>query len=452
MAADLDIALSFLDFFFLLFKLSPPNSHQILAEFGLTAQHFGFSTFATLSAGATNAPQLSDPKLPQLAELLDPDAAAAILARTLRPGSELGEVRPRNVRYKPGRRVIVAYDAVVDGETREVVVLADVKADLGAVASRKPNVAAARRVNGRSPVDTPLRFDPLAETLVQWLPYDLELPLLTEPPAELLERLARLGLDVDPRAVLRTLGYKPLGRVVLQAGSHVLKGYASESKYGDAARALQIAAATPVPTPHYEARIEELRATVQTALPGTIATDDVALAGVAGSLLRDVHAAHVDGLPDAPSARCLHAAADAGRLVSAVVPALEPRVRALLERLEGGLPENAAHVCSHGDFEVGQLLQHDGDVTLLDFDELCSAPAALDVATYAAHAARSGGAPAALAAADALVETYGARPDGLQPYLAAAILLRAQCPFRKLEEEWPRRVEDLVGAAEEVLA
>ena len=418
----------------------------------LLAAEGTFSTFATLSAGATSAPRLSDPKLPQLAELLDPDAAAAILARTLRPGSELGEVRPRNVRYKPGRRVIVAYDAVVDGETREVVVLADVKADLGAVASRKPNVAAARRVNGRSPVDTPLRFDPLAETLVQWLPYDLELPLLTEPPAELLERLARLGLDVDPRAVLRTLGYKPLGRVVLQAGSHVLKGYASESKYGDAARALEIAAATPVPTPHYEARIEELRATVQTALPGTIATDDVALAGVAGSLLREVHAAHVDGLPDAPSARCLRAAADAGRLVSAVVPALEPRVRALLERLEGGLPEDAAHVCSHGDFEVGQLLQHDGDVTLLDFDELCSAPAALDVATYAAHAARSGGAPAALAAVDALVETYGARPDGLQPYLAAAILLRAQCPFRKLEDEWPRRVEDLVGAAEEVLA
>src|SRR4029079_15496733 len=140
------------------------------------------------------------------------------------------------------------------------------------------------------------------------------------------------------------------------------------------------------------------------------------------------------------------------RRVSAALAALCPRVPALRERLESGLPENAAHVCSHGDFEVGQLLQHDGGVTLLDFDELCSAPAALDVATSAAHAARSGGAPPALAAADALVETYGARPDGLQPYLAAAILLRAQCPFRKLEEEWPRRVEDLVGAAEEVLA
>ena len=86
------------------------------------------------------------------------------------------------MRYKPGRRVVVGYDADVDGEPREVVVLADVKADLAAVASRKPNVVAARRVNGRSPVDTPLRFDPLAATLVQWLPYDLELPLLAEPP------------------------------------------------------------------------------------------------------------------------------------------------------------------------------------------------------------------------------------------------------------------------------
>jgi len=341
---------------------------------------------------------------------------------------------------------------VVDGETRQVVALADTKADLGAVASRKPNVAAARRVNGRSPVDTPLRFDPLADTLVQWLPYDLELPLLTEPPEELLARLIALGLAVDQRAPVRTLGYKPLGRIVLQVGAHVLKGYASESKYGDAARALQIAAATPVPTAGYEARIEELRATVQTALPGTVATDDVALAGVAGSLLREVHAAQVDGLPNAPPTRCLRAAADAGRVVSAVVPRIAPRVRALLERLEGELPDEAAHVCSHGDFEVGQLLEHDGSLTVLDFDELCWAPRALDVATYAAHAARTGGAPAALAAADALVEAYGRRPDGLAPYLAAAILLRAQCPFRKLEDDWPQRVDDLVGAAEEVLA
>jgi aminoglycoside phosphotransferase (APT) family kinase protein len=109
-------------------------------------------------------------------------------------------------------------------------------------------------------------------------------------------------------------------------------------------------------------------------------------------------------------------------------------------------------VSSHGDFEVGQLLCSGGGVTLIDFDELCAAPRALDLATYAAHAARGGGAEAARAVADDLVHGYGRRPRGLVPYLASAILVRAEAPFRKLEDGWPERVEALVGAAEKVLA
>jgi hypothetical protein len=91
-------------------------------------------------------------------------------------------------------------------------------------------------------------------------------------------------------------------------------------------------------------------------------------------------------------------------------------------------------------------------VSLLDFDELCAAAPALDVATYAAHAARAGGARAATETADAVVEAYGRRPAGLEPYLAAAIMCRATAPFRKLEDDWPARVEEFVDAAEEVLA
>jgi ATP-binding cassette, subfamily B, bacterial len=397
------------------------------------------------------APRLEDPRLPQLAELLDGGAAASVLARTLLTGSDLGHVVARAVTYKPGRRLVVTYDAIVDGVLREAVVIADTKRDLAAVASRETNIAAARRVNGRSPVDRPLRFDADANVLVQWLPYDLELPLLREPPARVAQRLAALGLAADPAAEPRRLGYKPLHRVVLGVGDHVVKGYASAAKYTASARGLRFAQESGLPTAAFEARLDDLGATVQTALPGSVATDDTRLAPVAGALLRELHASDADDLQPCGPERHLRAAAESARLVAAVLPDLEPRTTELAERLAAALPDDVELVCSHGDFEVGQLLEGAHDVALLDFDELCAAPRALDVANYAAHAARRGGAEAALAVADALVSSYGTRPDALAPYLAGAILIRAQAPFRKLEDDWPARVEALVAAAEDAL-
>jgi ABC-type multidrug transport system fused ATPase/permease subunit len=415
-------------------------------------------TFSTLAAhqgldGAGNpAPRLRDPRMPQLAALLDPDAASLILARTLRGGSDLGEVTPRAVTYKPGRRLVVTYDAIVDGTRREAVVIADAKRDLAAVASQKAKVAAAQRVNGRSPVDRPLLFDTGANVLVQWLPYDLELPLLREPPDGLARRLGALGLDADPVCEPRRLGYKPLHRVVLGVGGHIVKGYATEAKLDAAARGPRFAEQTRIRTAAFEARLDALGATVQTALPGSIATDDRRLAPLAGALVRELHEGEPNGLPRIGPDRHLRAAVESAHLVSAVLPELGARTRDLVESLERSLTDQTELVCSHGDFEVGQLLEHGDDVAVLDFDELCSAPRALDLSNYAAHAARQGGAAAALAVTDALVTGYGTEPEGLRPYLAASILIRAQAPFRKFEDGWPARVDALVAAAEEVLA
>src|SRR5262249_61445417 len=106
------------------------------------------------------------------------DAGASVLARTLRHGAELGQVAARAVTYKPGRRLVVTYDAVVDGAVRRAVVIADTKRDLAALAAKDANVAAARRGNGRPPAEAPLRFDPQLEVLVQRRPYELQRPLL----------------------------------------------------------------------------------------------------------------------------------------------------------------------------------------------------------------------------------------------------------------------------------
>src|SRR4029077_20065511 len=104
--------------------------------------------------------------------------------------------------------------------------------------------------------ECPLRFDPQLEVLVQWLPYDLELPLLREPPPELARRRAVSGIDAAPAAEPRRLGYKPLHRVVLGVGEHIVKGYSSDAKYAASARGLRFAEAGGLRTAALEARLD----------------------------------------------------------------------------------------------------------------------------------------------------------------------------------------------------
>ena len=91
---------------------------------------------------------------------------------------------------------------------------------------------------------------------------------------------------------------------------------------------------------------------------------------------------------------------------------------------------------------------------MLDFDEACRAPRALDVASYAANlvSGRPGDLACADAALEALLEGYGERPEGLQWYYAASLLRRAPSPFRLHKRRWTRRVESIIAAAETVLA
>ena len=108
---------------------------------------------------------------------------------------------------------------------------------------------------------------------------------------------------------------------------------------------------------------------------------------------------------------------------------------------------------SHGDFNISQLLDVEGAIAVLDFDEACLAPRALDVTSYAANLVS--GRPGDLARADAalasLLDGYGAPPHALHWYLAAALLRRAPSPFRLHKRNWLHRTEAIVAAAEAVL-
>jgi Ser/Thr protein kinase RdoA (MazF antagonist) len=147
------------------------------------------------------------------------------------------------------------------------------------------------------------------------------------------------------------------------------------------------------------------------------------------------------------------AVASAG-LVCVITPPLERRVKALLGRLESSVPRIDTLVPSHGDFHARQLLSHGDRLAVIDFDEMCLAPAALDLTTYVAHVVRgqNGDFDRGLESLDRLFEGYGERPQALSWYLATSILRRAPFPFRYLDDHWPDRVESMVQAAEEALS
>lgn len=133
-----------------------------------------------------------------------------------------------------------------------------------------------------------------------------------------------------------------------------------------------------------------------------------------------------------------------------LVPELAPRLTRLLADLEHRQPWPGLRVAAHGDFHAGQLLVDGNGTVILDFDKMCAAAPALDLATFAAHLARgeADDLREVAQALDSLAEGYGGRPDDLGWYVATAILRRAPFPFRYLEEHWPERIHELVGTAE----
>ncbi|MGH2997192.1 MAG: phosphotransferase, partial [Gaiellaceae bacterium] len=150
----------------------------------------------------------------------------------------------------------------------------------------------------------------------------------------------------------------------------------------------------------------------------------------------------------------LDAAAVAAESVTAVVPELDDRLQAFLRTLELTRPDLESLVPVHGNFHARQLIRANGAFTVIDFDNMHAAPAALDLASYAARLVNGDEDDELSAAATAvggLVEGYGSRPRGFSWYLATSIILRSPLPFQFLKPHWPVRTEKMIMAAEEAL-
>jgi phosphotransferase family enzyme len=398
-----------------------------------------------------------DAALPRMRRLLDSGAMAPILQRSLGGDAALEGVRARYLRYKPKTNLVVHYEAVVDGGRHDAVVKIAAGDDLERKVRKPQNVAMARAVDGRSPAANSLVYDAELDAMIQWLPLDLSLPALAEPPAELYRRLRETGMEVPgPVDEPRMVAYKPRRRAVLRVGGHILKAYAQEAEFRAAVAGLRSTSeAGVVPVAAFEAAFPDLRLTVQASLGGSAPARAADVAAEAGAILRDLQQLPLGDPTPAPPAHQLAAAAESAALVEAIAPGLRRRLEALVRRLEAVAPGDVpgATVVAHGDFHAGQLLRRGGELAVIDFDELCAAPPALDLATYAAHLVngRDRDLDAARTVLEAAAGGYGERPDALDWYLATSILRRVPFPFRYLHVDWPDLVVGMVGAAEEVL-
>jgi len=395
----------------------------------------------------------ADDGLPQLRRLLDPEEMGEALTRSVRHRAAVDDVAVRHVMYKPGRRLVVHYRATVDGREHDAVAQADVD---GALAGRPDSSAyrdIARLVAERAPGGAPVSYDGELHALVSWLPFDEALPAVFQPPGALLRRLEWAGLRLGEHAgEPRILRYKPRRRAVERVNGHILKAYGRDDEFAAAVAGAR-RGARAVPTPDLELATADLRLMVYRAVDGAPAADVASVAPRAGDLLRALHAAPSEGLTRVTPAGELAAAREIVEIAGTVLPAVRARAERLLERLAASVPAPADYVVSHGDFHVDQLLDDRGELLVCDFDGMCLAPRALDVATWGADVVRGRGGdlPAVLAAVEPLLEGYGERPEALNWYLATAILKRATHPFKKQVPNWAQRIDGTVRTAQEAL-
>jgi ATP-binding cassette subfamily B protein len=399
-------------------------------------------------AGRTPVPR--DRALPHMAEVLDADVMAEVLGRSLGEGAAPPDVRVRYLRYKPETNLVVHYDVGIGGRWHHATAMI-ARSDLARRARKSENVALAEMVDGRSPAEHPMFYEPALGALVQWLPLDLSLWALAVPPAQRDQRLCSAGVRLNGRAEEPSLlAYKPRRRAVVRLDRHVLKYYASHASFAAAVAGLEAADAAAVRTPRFEAGLPELLVTVQSFVSGPAFASPAAPAVEAGAALARLHAGSAAGVRDFPPGEQLDTAAASAELVARIAPELQPRLEALLARLAATVPGGLDRVPAHGDFNARQLVDGADGLVVTDFDAMCMAPPALDVATYLAYLVRGDPADldAALAVLEILLDGYGDRPEELSWYLATMILRRSPRPFRYQDERWPERVGEMVTAAE----
>jgi thiamine kinase-like enzyme len=403
-------------------------------------------------APRARAPVPEDEALPHLSRALDVDAMAEIIRPLLKTGSSL-ELSIKGLRYQPAQRLSVHYQlGEREGWSDAVLVMG--AGDYGSRVASPEHQTLAKAVGDRSPALSPIARIRELDAMLFFLPLDPSLPALAEPPDAMWRRLEDAGLPLpSERSEPLPLGYRARRRAVVKVADHVLKFYASPDSFARAAEGLQMTSGLGrVRTAPFEAALPKARVTAQAFIQGATPPPSLDTSERVGTLLAEFHAV-VPLAPWLPDSRQMHKAARRAELLCAIAPAMRRRVGALVETLVATEPRDGRPVACHGDMHRRQLLDLGERFAMIDFDSMCAAPPALDLAAYAGRAVRRslGDLHVAVETLDALVRGYGRRPPALGWFLSTYLLRRAPSSFRHMDAEWMERVEAMVRAAEEAL-
>lgn len=286
-------------------------------------------------------------------------------------------------------------------------------------------------------------------TELSWYPDDPRLPGLADGWESAAARWDLPSVPPDP------LAWVPGRRMVIAAGDRVVKFHADRQETEFALVAAE-SAGLAVDVPDVLAVDLERATHVQQRIAGTQIGGDDALAttDAAAELLRSLRACNAP-VPTIAPEDVVDSCRSVARLVAWYTPANVTRIDAVVARLSERIPTGLDPVVSHGDFNVGQLIRtDDGRLVVVDIDTLCLAPAAFDVASYAANlvSGRVGDLDRATAVLDALADAYGGHLPGLDWYFAAMLLRRLDRAIRRSKRRWPERTERALTDLESVVA
>ncbi len=340
------------------------------------------------------------------APLTDPEFVLELARRA--GAANIASLRLRYLEHEVGRSLLTHFEAVVDGDRRDLV------ASIGRL---------------RRPDQTP------DDITLAWFPDDLGLPLLRE-------GFSSLGVS----GPTQRLAWVPQRRAVFAVGDRVVKVDHDPQRVEAAVRSLErLRAVVRVPDVHLVDL--DRGAFVQERIDGRPLDGSDALdwAPSAARLTERIAGVAPDGLPRLDVAEILGAIDPVVRLVVHAAPHLADRVEQLRSRLAATAPQ-AELAPAHGDFNIGQLIETGPHtLALVDTDTLCLAPIGFDLAAYATNvlSGRPGDLERCDAIARRLVES-AERPAELDWLLAATAMRRLDRPIRRYKRKWPKRLERLV--------
>jgi aminoglycoside phosphotransferase (APT) family kinase protein len=159
--------------------------------------------------------------------------------------------------------------------------------------------------------------------------------------------------------------------------------------------------------------------------------DDTAIVHAAGAALATLHQSAPPDLPPGDPPAALEPAVAA---ISAIAPAEAARAAHLAEAIGAALRAvDPPRRLIHGDLYADQMLVHNGDMALIDFDNAALGDPAADLGAWIAHRHRVAADPTALRRqARALLAGYDAAGGcacGIEPHIAANLLRLAAEPF-----------------------